>query len=271
MIGWNSVAAQTGAFSSSTMAGISQRTALQITTGIADQGPGFSGIDVDGDGGVSYEEYWIAAQSVRNSGVATITQSTGQRAFYAQATQQSEDLAMLELTDALDEIDFDESLGDEYARVMWEIDNAKHANGFLRTDEGTVVTSYQFKRTDAVTAFLADSAISIEVSRSGGGQPSDYEAAELHEQLMSAVFGPDDDEDLTPEDAYERALDEIFVLADRDGDGVIDEDEFNFVNETLFGDGRTVEQTMTITAEQSYAMMEQINLAAVMVSNTTVA
>lgn len=201
-------------------------TTLQITQKPPENGPGFDGLDADGDGGVTYEEFWSAAQAKRNGGVLTVSSSVAQSSIQAVSVS-SEDRFLNRLGSV--KAGFDARAAFEEA--MAAIDAA--ASGYT--------------------------SVSVEVEQDAGldgSEPMDAETADLRARALAAANEPVET-GLPSLDPYERAAERIFAVADSDHDGLMSRSEFYAMKNALYGGGRTVASRVTVTAASGYAVSAQ--------------
>ena len=232
----------------STMSTMQQRYAalqntvaqLQVSTEPPKEGPGFDGMDADGDGGVSYDEFWAAAQEKRDAGTLSL------RAIYERTNVRA---ASIETS----------SVRREDALIARLEGRHGHGRGHYGFDAAA-----EFKRAMSAISFAAGekteiasseakwSSLEVSVEKNGGPAPTDEATADLRARALAAVDGPVET-GIPSLDPYERATQNVFAVADADDDGQISRDEFNAMKNALYGEGRTVGTTITLTATQGYA------------------
>ena len=232
MFGLNSVQSAFSSLQSASASFKNKIATIEIATAPPKEGPGFDGLDVDGGGGVSYEEFWAAAQAKRDGGTLTVTKSVAQTSIEAASVEAVSVSAEQSLIARLGAVTSFDAAG-EFERVMAKI------NGFGARSETALASS------------VAVNALEVRVEENAGPPPSDPEQAEARAQALAAVSEPAAFS--LSLDPYERATQRVFTIADRDRDGEINRSEFDFMNNALFGNGRSVGTSVTVTAVESEA------------------
>lgn len=209
-------------------------TTITLTREAPKSGPGFDGLDQDGDGGVSYDEFRAAAEAVRYGGTLTITSSMAQSSISALS------IGGGDLVEDLRGVDAGFDAAKEFERAMAAISQ-------FASDDDADAAVEDAPREDTETVQTAD--------------PERAEAERLRAEALALISREVTREDieaytggLSSFDPYERATQDIFELADADGDGSMNEAEFLRMQDALYGGGRSLgASTLTVTAIEGYA------------------
>lgn len=193
---------------------------IDITAKPPEKGPGFQGLDADKDGGVTYEEFWAAAQKTRNGGTLEIKSSVAQTSIQAASYEGPSSSGLMARLGAMD-------AGFDAAR---EFERAMAAIGVSITEESSVE-------------------LSVQDDAGKGETPMDEETAVLRQAALDAANEPVAP-GLFSMDPFERAAHNIFSVADQDRDGVMNREEFDMMRFALYGEGRSVEQSWSVTTSE---------------------
>ncbi|MCI4666232.1 MAG: hypothetical protein MRY74_16085 [Neomegalonema sp.] len=214
---------------------------ISIKTEAPKTGPGFDGLDADGDGGVTYEEFWAAAQAVRDGGRMTVTSSVARTSIQAVGVETGEASAADRrggLTESLRRANVGFDAAAEFERAMAAIDAAA---GGGRTEDAEAAPAEEA---------TAQTATADELS----AEEASLRAEAIEAVTIKSMTG------LSSLDPYERAAENMFNLADTDGSGGISRSEYDTMKRVLFGGDRTAgESSLTLTASEGYAASQSIS------------
>ena len=210
---------------------------IEISTEPPKSGPGFQGLDADGSGGVSYDEFWRAAQAKRNGGTLTLRTSVAQTSIQSASVETTVVSREDALIAKLRERDFGFDAAGELERALAAIGAA---GAFVSESASAEIENY--------------SSVELAYEEGSGPAPSDPETAALRDQALNAVYGAEARNGIPSLDPYERATERVFRVADSDQNGEISRSEFDAMNNVLYGEGRSVGRSLTLTATEGYSV-----------------
>lgn len=221
---------------------------LQVATRPPENGPGFAGIDANGDDSLSLEEFRKAAESIRDSGETTVSASVARTEIEASSFEARWDRGRHGWR------------GHHHGRHgghgrfggYGEHGRHGHRHGF---EFGHGFGARRWASIAESSSLARFEEVKVEISGLGDVESDGTAEGELRAKALEAIGGGVD---------YDDAVERLFEVADADGDGAVSRDEFEEMKRALYGSGASEnlgETSVTVTATQGYAEVRSFGVA----------